>query len=105
MEQWAVIDLLGRNRIAGRISEHTIGGVFLRVDVPAVGGNAAFTKLYAPNSVYSIAFVDKDVALAVAEKLDSVPVKPYEAGELTAAAIAERLKSAKEYEDYDSLPF
>jgi len=44
-ELWAVVELFGHQRIAGKISEHNLGGTFVRVDVPSVGGRPAFTKL------------------------------------------------------------
>lgn len=93
-ELWAIVELFGHARIAGRISEHSLGGTFVRVDVPALSGRPAFTKLYGPNAVYAMTFVDRDVALAAAEKLRIVPVTPYDVGALTTEAVRQRLLEA-----------
>ena len=90
-EVWGIVELFGHSRIAGRLSEHQLGGNFVRVDVPAVGGHAAFTKLYGEKAIYAISFVDRDVALAAAEKLGLVPVSTYSLGSVTAEAVKERL--------------
>lgn len=93
-ELWAVIELFGHQRIAGRVSEHNLGGTFVRVDVPAVDGRPAFTKLFGQNAIYGITFVDRDVALAAAERLAIRPVTPYDVGALTVEAVRERLTHA-----------
>ena len=93
-ELWAVIELFGHQRIAGRVSEHNLGGTFVRVDVPAVDGRPAFTKLFGQNAIYGITFVDRDVALAAAERLAIRPVTPYDVGALTTEAMRDRLTHA-----------
>ncbi len=43
-EAWAIVELFGHQKIAGRLTEQTIGGChFLRVDVPDVNGRPGFT--------------------------------------------------------------
>ncbi|MDD2657785.1 MAG: hypothetical protein PHD04_03970 [Candidatus Pacebacteria bacterium] len=43
-DEWAIIDLFGHQKIAGRVSEQQIGGAsFVRVDVPL---EPPFTKLF-----------------------------------------------------------
>ena len=58
LDTWAVCELFGHAKIAGRVSEHTIaGGAFLRVDVPAVdgaNGQQAFTRFFGVGAVYAI---------------------------------------------------
>lgn len=94
-ETWAVLELFGHSRIAGKISEHQLGGNFVRVDVPPVGGRPAFTKLYGPSAIYAITFVDRDVALAAAEKMAVVPVATYDLAAVTTEAVRNRLESSR----------
>jgi hypothetical protein len=93
-ELWAVVDLFGHQRIAGKVSEYSLGEIFIRVDVPSVNGTPGFTRLFGAKAIYSISFVDRDVALAVAEKLGVVPVMPYDVASLIADAVRDRLKRA-----------
>jgi hypothetical protein len=94
-EIWAIVELFGHSRIAGRISEHVIGGNFVRVDVPAVGGRPAFTKLYGANAIYAMTFVDHDVALAAAERMGIVPISTYNLADVTTEAVRQRLIEAR----------
>lgn len=94
-QQWAIVELFGHQRIAGLITEQTIGGCqFVRVDVPAVGGASAFTKLYGNGAIYAITFVDRDIALAALEKMRVKPITPYDVGALTSDAVQQRLVDA-----------
>lgn len=91
---WAIVELFGRARIAGRISEQTFGGAHLvRVDVPEVtfidswfddGERArgtrtigAHTCSYGSGAIYSIQWVDQAVALAAAQEIRHVPIDSY----------------------------
>lgn len=104
-EQWAIVELFGHARIAGLVSEQAIGGSnFVRVDVPAVGGKAPFTKLYGQGAIYAMSFVDNDVALAAAEKLREKPVDVYSLADVKTDAVQQRLEyanSRSNYEDED----
>lgn len=100
-EQWAIVELFGHARIAGLVTEQTIGGSsFVRVDVPAVAGSPAFTKCYGQGAIYAISFVDRDIALAAAEKLRAKPITPYDVGALTSDAVRQRIEYAGiDYDD------
>jgi len=61
LDAFAVVELFGHTRIAGRVFEFVIGGTsFVRVDVPEVEHTPAFTKLYGPAAIYSITFTDEE---------------------------------------------
>lgn len=78
-EQWALIELFGHQRIAGLVTEQTVGGcAFLRVDVPAVNGTSAFTKLYGQGAIYAITFTTEQVARAAVEAFRVRPISEYE---------------------------
>jgi len=75
---WAIIDLFGHQKIAGLCSEQPVAGVsMLRVDVPAVNGKQAFSKLFGHGAIYSIAPTDEKTVLAVIPIIDYVPIEPW----------------------------
>ena len=79
-EQWALVELFGHQRIAGRVSEAEIGGgKFIRVDVPAVKGRQPVTKLYGPAAIYGISILTEETATAMATQIDPAPFIPYDA--------------------------
>ncbi len=74
-DAWAIVEVLGHNLFAGKVSEHVIGGAgFIRVDVPelperrckrkwsyqdeevedVIPAVPAFTKLIGASSIYAI---------------------------------------------------
>ncbi len=86
---FAVVEVMGHNVFAGKISEHVLGGTaFIRVDVPAVPERKttqygyetthpevpAFTKLIGAGSIYAITPCTEAVALAVAATKRQTPV-------------------------------
>ena len=92
--QWAILELMGHTRMAGRISEAPLcGATVLRVDVPEVtvhasayrnGGPAtdsrripAPTKLLTLQAVYALNPVDEATATAAAHLFAHEPVSPY----------------------------
>lgn len=78
-EVWAVVDLFGHTRVAGRISDHVIGGeTFIRIDVPAQGEQPEFTELYGKGAIYSIKFVSETIARGIATALKRQPISMYE---------------------------
>lgn len=83
-DQWAIIELFGHQRIAGRVTEQTIGGSsFVRVDVPAFEAidskpaTQAFTKLFGQGAIYAISFVDEGAAKMVGRQLRVQPIDTY----------------------------
>jgi len=82
-EQWAIVALFGHSKIAGLVTEQAIGGCsFLRVDVPAVDGEPAFTKCYGQGAIFDISFVTEEIATAAAKSYRVRPVSSYELPEL-----------------------
>lgn len=68
-EHHCIIELMGHQRIAGLVTEQEIGGQsFIRVDVPAVDGIPAFTKILSSNAIYSITPVDEATCLASVQR-------------------------------------
>lgn len=78
-EAWAIVELFGHQKIAGKLSEQTIGGCnFIRVDVPAFEESPNFTKLYTQRAIYGVTFVSEQIAVAAARSYRVAPVSVYE---------------------------
>ena len=87
-ESWAVVEIMGHVTIAGLVTEQTIAGQpLIRIDVPAVDGQAAFTKFYGGASIYCITPCDEATALAAVKGLRQ---KPIEVWKLNIPALPER---------------
>jgi hypothetical protein len=75
---WAVVEVMGHLRYAGRVTEHAIGGcAFVRVDVPAVGDRLPFTKLLGQGSIFAITPCSEEAARAVALQSYDKPITIY----------------------------
>lgn len=78
-ESFAIVEVMGHSRYAGFVTEQAIGGAsFVRVDVPAVGDIAAFTKLLGAGSIFAITPVSKETARAAAASYRATPVNVWE---------------------------
>ena len=74
-ESWALVELMGHNKIAGKVTEHKFGNQsMLRVDVPEVGELPAFTKIISINAVYGINPLSEQDAVDYAKMLKSKPL-------------------------------
>lgn len=80
-EQWALVELFGHTRIAGRVSEQTIGGCsFVRVDVPelpeapGLSPTQAVTKLFGQGAIYAITFLDEAATMVFVRQLRTSPI-------------------------------
>ncbi len=77
--EWGLLELMGHNRIVGRISEATLaGGAFIRVDVPEFNGHAGFTRFFSPSAIYSINPMTEEVARGLLARNRHEPVSRYE---------------------------
>jgi len=73
--EWAIVDLFGHQRIAGRVSEQTIGGAsFVRVDVPETSAGPGFTRLFGPGAIYSVIICDEESARLAAAAGTPLPM-------------------------------
>lgn len=101
-DQWCIVELFGHQRIAGRVTEQTIGGcAFVRVDVPAVGDVPAYTRLFGNGAIYAINPVTEEVARASANAYRAVPVSPYEIPELRALRSQSALALSSDEDEVD----
>lgn len=75
-EGWAIVELMGHRRLAGKVSEQEIAGhAFLRLDVPAA---QPVTQFYSAAAVYCITPTTEDIATALAAQVRPAPVSRYE---------------------------
>ena len=79
-EAWALVELMGHQRIIGKASEQEIAGAkLLRVDVPKLGDAQAVTKYFGAAAIYAITPLDEDTARVMAAKVDVAPVNVWDA--------------------------
>jgi len=87
-QAWAIVEIFGHQKFAGRVSEFALGGCnFVRVDVPALpakksnyqnfAAQPAFTKLFGQGAIYSITLTSEAVARAVADQIRPEPISVY----------------------------
>ncbi|EIF30919.1 hypothetical protein BCh11DRAFT_06431 [Burkholderia sp. Ch1-1] len=99
-DQWAIVELFGHQRIAGRVSEQTIGGcAFVRVDVPALDNPIegkpsipGFTKLYGQGAIYAMTFVDEATSRFTAGQLKIQPIDTWAMEQAIKAMNPERVQ-------------
>jgi len=88
--EWAIIELMGHQRMAGMVSEVQVAGAgMIRVDVPACDGQAAFTRFVSPAAVYAINPVTEEIARGVATRCNNAPVHRYELPALPVPSMVE----------------
>lgn len=78
-EAWGLLELFGHQRLAGRLSEQTIGGChFIRIDVPPVAGADGYSRFFTQGAIYGMTPTSEDVARRLAQQLRAVPISRYE---------------------------
>ena len=85
-EQWAILEVMGHRRLAGKVSEAKFPAGYIRIDVPAVGEEPAFTSFYNRDSVFALHPTSEEAARAVANQCRGEPIQRYEVRELIEAA-------------------
>lgn len=92
--QWAILELMGHQRLAGRVTQQTFGGAnLIRVDVPEVVTTGrryvagepqdvmdvipAHTRSLGASSIYSINWCDEAAATIAAHSIRHQPIVPY----------------------------
>ena len=110
-DQWAIVELFGHTKIAGKISESVIGGCsFVRVDVPGFKDHQPFTKLYGQGAIYSISFVDEETAMYAVNSFQETPIDKWSARQMVesqniALSNNHGIEAECEDEDEDEIPY
>jgi len=77
-KEYAILELMGHRKIAGLVSEATIGGAsFIRIDVPK-GEDTEVTQFYSPGAIYCITPTTKEIAISVGTTYSEPPVTQWE---------------------------
>lgn len=78
-DQFCLVELMGRQRLAGRVTERVIAGQgFLEVQVPETTHSPKFTRFIAPGSLYALNPIDEQTMLAYAEGLRAKPIDAWD---------------------------
>lgn len=116
-ECWAIVELYGHRKTAGRVSEATIGGSsFIRIDTPLPdkSGSAGDGRLYASHfygqgSIYAFHPVSEEVARDAATRIRSDPISewdyPSEIKQLIAQSKAQERLDLGDELDSDEIGF
>lgn len=87
-EAWGLLELFGHQRLAGLLTEQTIGGChFIRIDVPEVDGVQGYTRFFTNGAIYGMTITTEEVARGLATNLRARPVQAYELPRLAAPAM------------------
>lgn len=82
---WAIIELMGHQRIAGKLSEYVFGGQsFIRVDVPETQNQPSFSRILSSQAIYAINPVTEEVANHLAESIQARPIDAWDASAMFA---------------------
>jgi hypothetical protein len=88
-DQWAIVELMGHRKLAGRVSERIIAGQpLLQIDVPEVSQNGGYTQFYGASSLYCLTPTTEEIARRYTLFHRERPVQSYELPQLQAAAEA-----------------
>lgn len=84
-EGFAIVELMGHVRLAGRVSPAPMFGTeLLRIDIPDREGAGYTTQFVSGSSLYRLTPCSDEVARAVARENDVIPVSPWELRRLEA---------------------
>lgn len=78
-ESWAIVELMGHRKIAGKVTEKIIAGTpLLRIDVPAVGDSKGLTQFYGASSIYCLTPTTEEICKRFAAMRREAPVSVFE---------------------------
>jgi hypothetical protein len=78
-ENWAILELLGHVRLAGRVTEESHFGVALgRIDIPTAAGDGYTTQYFGGSSIYRLTPTTEEIARSVAAHSQPRPVQSWE---------------------------
>lgn len=104
-EGWAILELMGHRRLGGRVQQvEQYGSAMIRIDVPALPGQEAFTQFYSGQSLYAVTPTTEEVALRVAANSRIAPVDRFELPRLPPHEDVDD-DAEDEYQDESDVPY
>jgi hypothetical protein len=91
---WAVVELMGHQRIAGQVTEQSVAGVqMLKVDVPAVGEVPAYTRFLGGGAIYAINPVDEETCIGWVKSIagNASPIVSWDGKQIIDKLVEKRL--------------
>lgn len=103
-EQWAILELMGHVKLAGRVTEEEHFGAKLgRIDIP--NGEGFTTQYFSGGSIYRLTPTTEEIARGVAQRNQPEPVHRWELPAPAAYAVPGQPEEEFEYgrddDDYD----
>ena len=100
-QTWAIVELMGHVRLAGRVTEEEkFGGKLGRIDIPS--GDEFITQYFGASSVYRITVVTEEVARHVSKQTAPAPVSPWDFPKALSSAGNQGLMADRDDDDCDS---
>lgn len=88
-ELFAIVELFGHQRIAGHVTEQSIGvATFIRIDVPETDHQPSFSRLVNPSAIYAINPVTEEVMLHMAKQIQQRPIESWDIREMQKKLLA-----------------
>lgn len=76
---WAILELMGHVRLAGRVTEESHFGAALgRIDIPTASGDSYTTQYFGGSSIYRLTPTTEEIARAIAAQNQPQPVRSWE---------------------------
>lgn len=98
-EAHCIVEIMGHQVIAGKVSEEThFGSPLMRVDVPKTSKRDSFTVYYGGGAIYKITPTTEEICAAFVEKQEPEPIKPYM---LALPTMAEKVVTGRMIEEED----
>ncbi|MBA4376967.1 MAG: acetyltransferase [Anaerolinea sp.] len=78
-DTWCIVELYGRQQIAGKVSERTIAGQgFIQVNVPDTGDQPGYSRLFGPGAIYSMIPTTEEIARAFIARNVGAPIQTWQ---------------------------
>ena len=99
---YAMIELMGHARVVGLVTETKLAGAgFLQVDILDPEGKISFQRYIAPQAVYQISPIGREMAIELCGRWDQSRIESYDVPELRLKIRAELEREIKDQTPFD----